>query len=191
MKFKPASWIIVILPAIVLSFFLVTCAGPAYAKEEGTTTRKEKVAAVKEKMATREAALKKKLDAFKDRKKATYSAKISENLNKINQKQTASMLKHLDKMTSILTKLEKIEGASTADAKTAINAAKAAVSAQAEKDYTLVVTSESKVKTDSQSLRDSLHTDLKAVRALVVDAKQSVANAIKTAKSNTKEGKGG
>lgn len=172
--------------------------------KERIETRKEivaqKVDTLKERMATKEAALKAKLDAFRDRKKATAAARISENLNKINDKQTSQMLKHLDKMTSILNRLEDRVNRGTpdikdaalaqtaiADAEAAITTASSAVKAQSEKEYTLSVSSESKVRTDAKGTRDQLHTDLRAVRKLVIDAKQAVANAIRVAKSGKLE----
>ncbi len=173
--------------------FISTCA--AYAKEStGTaTTRKEKiqqrVEVRKENMATRAATLKEKLKNFRDQKKATAAARISENLNKINDNQTSQMLKHLDKMTSILSKLEaRVSSANTAVAKAKIASAEAAVKAQAENDYSLVLSSESKAKVEAQAIRQKLHTDLKTVRQTVIDAKQSVAAAIRAAREGAKNG---
>lgn len=152
------------------------------AKKEAVAQRVE---TVKEKMATREAALKAKLEKFKDKKKAEVVERANTNLNQINENQTSQMLKHLDKMSALLSKLESKVGASGAysDAKTSIASASSAVKAQAEKDYTITVTSEGKVKTDAQTVRKQLHSDLKNVRAQVIAAKQAVANAIRTAKS--------
>lgn len=180
---------------------------PATRKEkakERVETRKEIVAqrvdTLKERMATREAALKAKLDAFRDKKKATAAARISENLNRINDKQTEQMLKHLDKMTSILNRLEDRVNRSTpdikdatlaqiaiADAKAAIATASSAVKDQSEKDYTVEVSSESKVRADFKKVRDMLHADLKSIRESVIKAKQAVANAIRVAKSGKLE----
>ncbi|MDP3733284.1 MAG: hypothetical protein Q8Q91_01965 [Candidatus Daviesbacteria bacterium] len=175
--------------------FISTCA--AYAKEStGTaTTRKgkvqEKIEVRKEAVATRAAALKDKLKNFRDQKKASAAARISENLNKINDNQTAQMLKHLDKMTSILNKLEaRVTNADPAieTAKAKIASSEAAVKAQAENDYSLVLSSESKARVEAQALRQKLHTDLKAVRQTVIDAKQSVAAAIRAAREGAKNG---
>lgn len=158
------------------------------AKKEKVEARKEAVAqkleSKKEKMATREAALKAKLDKFRDKKKAETADKVNVNLNQINQKQTEQMLKHLDKMSALLSKLETQKGSSveSSTANAAIASASAAVKVQAAKDYTLTVTSESTVRKDAQKIRDALHTDLRNVRKLVIDAKQSVANAIRTAR---------
>lgn len=159
-----------------------------------------KATAVKEKMATREAALKAKLEKFKDKKKAEIADRVNTNLNKINQKQTEQMQKHLDKMSVLLDKLEArvVSGkpdvkdstaakAAIAAARSSIASATAAVKLQVEKDYTLTVTSESKVKVDAQKARDQLRTDLQALRIQVIEAKQTVGNAIRVAKSGKVE----
>ena len=99
-------------------------------------------------------------------------------------------------MSEILTKLEKRvtenkpdikdpAAAKTAivSAKTQIASAEAAVGTQAEKDYTITINSETTVKVDAKTMRDALHTDLKAVRETVIAAKKAVANAIKEAKN--------
>lgn len=165
-----------------------------------STTRKEKVTQrkedIREKAASREAALKAKLQTFKDKQKATIAEKVNTNLNKINQKMASEMLKHLTRMSEILVKLETRVNAKTPDIKdvssakeaiasasAAINSAKEAVGAQSEKDYTIIVTSEGKIRQDAQNMRKQLHTDLQALRKLVVDAKQEVSNAIRVAKS--------
>lgn len=155
---------------------------------------------IREKIASREAALKARLNNFKDKRKATIAERVNSNLNKINQNQTAQMLRHLNKMSSLLDKLEArvnsakpdikdpaAARAAIATARTNIATTSAAVTAQSEKDYTITVTSESRVKTDAQTQREQLHNDLQALRKQVIDAKQSVANAIRVAKSGKVE----
>lgn len=161
---------------------------------ERIEVRKEKVAErmenKKEAMATREAALKAKLEKFKDKRKAEVADRVNTNLNRINQKQTAQMLKHLDKMSTILAKLEKRANQGTAaiaSAKEGIATATASVKLQAEKDYTIALSSEGTVRKDAQKMREQLHSDLKALRVGVIDAKQAVANAIRVAKSGKLE----
>lgn len=157
---------------------------------------KDRTGAIKEKIASREAALKAKLEKFKDQRKAALTQKLSTNLNTINQNHTRQMTKHLEAMTAILAKLENRVNSGAPDiknpddARLAINSARAAlstatsaVSAQSENDYTVTVTSESKIKTDVKEKRDKLHTDLSAVRELVREAKKSVSDAVRTAKS--------
>ncbi|MBI2196655.1 hypothetical protein HYU45_03515 [Candidatus Daviesbacteria bacterium] len=176
-------------------------------KKEATQkieTRREdveaKVAAARDKIASRAAALKTRLQAFKDQKKAQITERVNTNLNNINQSQTTKMQKHLDKMSEILNKLEarvnqnkpdikdpaKAEEA-IASARATIATASAAVSAQALKDYTISVSSESRVRLDAKLQRDKMHTDLRTVRKAVIDAKQAVANAIRVAKSGKVE----
>lgn len=212
------------MPAATLTLsriFFLTCflillaliAYPVYAQDStksGTTrrekiiekieTRKEVVAQRiderKVKMATREAALKAKLETFRNKKKATAAARINDNLNKINEVHTLNMQKHLDRMLTLLEKLEARVNSGSPDikdktaalsaiasSKAVIATTSAAVTAQAEKDYTIVVSSESRIKIDAKAQRDLLHKDLLALRKLIIDAKQSVINAIKEAKS--------
>lgn len=162
----------------------------------------DKVAVTREKLASKAAALRLKLQTFKDQKKAEIADRVNINLNNINQKQTSQMQKHLDKMSAILDKLEaRVESGkpdvkdpaaarvAIASARAAISSASAAVSTQAQKDYTITVTSEGRIGLDAKVQRDKLHTDLLSLRKIVIDAKQSVANAIRVAKSGpVKEG---
>lgn len=180
--------------AALLSFTLsIPCAVLAKDATQTAVTRKEKVA-------SREAAMKTKLQAFKDKRKAEAAARINTKLNNINAKQTAGMLKHLGKMSALLDKLKArvnsgspdikdpaAAKAAIADSRAKIASATAAVKTQAANDYTITVTSESKIKADAQAQREKLHADLKAVRQQVIAAKQSVANAIRVAKGLRKE----
>ncbi len=149
-------------------------------------------------IASKAAALKLKLQTFKDQKKAQIAERVNTNLNDINQKQTEQMQKHLDAMSVILDKLEVRVNSPTPDikdpeaARVAIASARAtiatvsaAVLAQSQKDYTIQVTSESKIGVDAKTQRDKLHADILAIRKAVIDAKQSVANAIRVAKSGS------
>lgn len=155
----------------------------------------ERISTLKERMASREAALKERLLQFKDKKKAEVTERVSTNLNKINKNHTQMMLKFLNRASEILTKLETRVNQRSADikdptaansaiseAKTAIMSATEAVNAQAEKDYTIVVSSESRVKVDTQAQRKKLHDDLAATREIVGDAKKAVSDAIRIAK---------
>lgn len=168
---------------------------PATTRKYRIETRKEK-----ERIATKEAVLKAKLEKFKDKKRAEIADRVNTNLNRINQKQTEQMLKHLDRMSTILGKLEErvrkgtpdikdvtLAKAAIASAKGSIAAATASVKLQAEKDYTIAVSSEGTVRKDAQKTRVQLHNDLKAVRVQVIGAKQAVSNAIRVAKSGKVE----
>lgn len=162
--------------------------------KERTEERKVRQEEKKQRIASKTAELKVRFTEFKDKRKAALAEKINNSLNTVNDRQTAAMQKHLEKMEELLTKLEErvnnkaaegkdISSASAAIARSAasIASAKSAVSAQADKDYAIAVSTESAVRIDAKEARDQLHTDLKAVRELVVEAKQSLANAIRVA----------
>ncbi len=151
---------------------------------------------IKDKLASRDAALKAKLDAFKDKKKAAVAERVNANLNRINQNQTDQMRKNLSTMTSILDKLEaRVDRGSPdvkdpaatkiaiASARATIATDTAAVTTQSGKDYTISVTSETRIREDVKTMRDKLFTDLKTAREGVIGAKQLVVNAIRVAKS--------
>lgn len=167
-------------------------------------TRKEAVQAkmegIKAKMVSREATLKLKLESFRDKKKATAAARINTNLNNINTRHTEMMQKNLDNMTAILNKLENrvnegkpdIKDSANAkvaitNARNAISSASAAVTVQSEKDYTIQVTSENKVRLDALSQRELLYKDLMTLRKVIIDTKQTVMNAIRVARAEKQE----
>lgn len=173
--------------ATTLLIFVALAAYPALAIDATTaaTNRKElaqeRVDSRKEKMASREAELRAKLGKFKDQRKAQIAERVNTNLNNINKNQTDQMQRHLVLMTTLLDKLQIRINQTTPEITTAranIATTSAAVTAQAAKDYTITVTTESRIKADATKTRNQLHTDLKAVRELVIAAKQSVANAI-------------
>lgn len=150
----------------------------------------------REKIASKEANFKKRLESFKDKRKSEIVGRININLNKINQHITDRMLKHLEKMSSILDRLNTRvnEGSpdikdpaaaklAIASASAAIAGANEAVKNQAVIDYSITEASESSAKKEAQEKRQKLHDDLQAVRKLVIGAKQAVAHAIKLTKS--------
>lgn len=191
---------------LLVSFLVVLLFAPLYpvyaedSTSSGSTTRSpkpirpklekkiEKVEDRLERIASKTAQLKERLGKFKDQKKAKVVERINEELNKINTRQTDNMAKHLAKMTEILGKVEDRSASNSAnttdvqtaivDAKGKIASASAAVEVQADKDYSISVSSESGVRADAKKTRDMLHTDLKATRGLVQEARASVAAAI-------------
>lgn len=193
--------------AVVLMVAVFLFPAIALAQDKSTTTSpreklQQKRVDIRANAATHAAELKAKLSKFKDKKKAEVTQKVSGNLNKINQNRTDHFLKFLAKATEILNKLEtRVNGAGSkdttsakaaiADARASLASAKAAVQAQAGKDYTITVSSETKVRSDVTLIRDRLHQDLQAIRKQVVDAKQSVANAIKVASTSLGGSKNG
>ena len=161
--------------------------------KEKAETRKDnmesRIAALREKVATKEAQLKARLDAFKDKKKAQVAERVSTNLNKVNSNRTDAMLKHLTRLSEILSKLEKRVGVTNLaidEAKTAISDAETVVNAQTEKDYTLTISSETRAKAEATKVREQLHADLKTAHEAVKNAKNKVVAAIQ-ASLGTKE----
>ena len=161
---------------------------------------RRKLEDIRAKIASREAEMRLKFQQFKDKQKATIAERVNTSLNKINQNQTDQMLKHLDLMSTLLDKLEDrvnknssdikdpaAANQAIADARATIDAAKTAVQAQAQKDYTIQVTTETKIRLDAQAKRDQLHKDIMALRKQVIDAKQKVSDAVRIAKSGSKE----
>lgn len=147
----------------------------------------------REMMATKAAALKERLEDFRDKIKANIIEKVSNALNRINDNRTERMQAHLDKMSEIVVKLENrlAEASSSArntasasaaitSAKETIDVASEAVAKQAEKDYTVNVSTEKLSRAETKDTRDVLHNDLQSVKRLVVDAKHKVAMAIRS-----------
>lgn len=184
-----------ILLAVFLTFTSITSAQTAStaatAQQKALGKRdalQQKMDAVKEKIASREAAFKNKLSKFRDKDKAALVERINTTLSQINQKRTADMTNYVNRMSEILSKVEARAGsnsdasasAAIANAKASITSAKQAVESQAQNDYTIEVSSESTVRADAKKARDKLHEDLQATRKTVVDAKQAVAEAIRS-----------
>lgn len=147
--------------------------------------------------------LKEKLSVFRDQRKAESAQRISDNLNKINQKRVEQSNKRITRLSEILNMVQTRMQVSTdsaqvasgsaaiADAKKAIEITQSKVTAQGQKDYTLKISTESTVKGDATSAKQTLLADLKVVEESFIAAKQSVANAIKmTVKTVKKEPNG-
>ncbi|MBI4038255.1 hypothetical protein HY387_01240 [Candidatus Daviesbacteria bacterium] len=187
------------LLSILLALFIFALPTISVLAEDSTSTGVTRREAVQQKIATRAAALKLKLQAFRDQNKAKRVEKINETLAMINKKRTDHFVKFLDNAQRISNKLEDrvneaeasgkdttVAKAAIADAKTAIQAAKAAVLDQADNDYTIEVSSEKTVREDAKAARDSLRNDLGNLRKQVVEAKQAVAKAIQVAATTLK-----
>ncbi len=143
---------------------------------------------MEDKMATRAAELRAKLQKFRDKNKAGRVENINTNLTAVNKKSTDQMQAHLDRISGIVAKVktwiaeQESAGKDMASAKAELaaiegdwSAASNAVAAQAENDYTIVVNTEATVKTDAQATRNKLRTDLKTVHDQVVDIRQGLA----------------
>lgn len=150
----------------------------------------ERLNDLKERIASKTATLRLRLQNFKDKQKATRVERVSATLNQINDKETRLLNAHLNKMTDILSKVElRINTASSSantnsakatvdGAKIVIQKAKEAVATQSANDYTLSITSEATAGSQAKAMRNKLFNDLKAVRDLVVASRRAVATAI-------------
>lgn len=167
--------------------------------EKRREAARERFNARRDKIASKEAALKERLTVFKDQRKAQATERINKNLNLVNDKRVATMRKHLQKMSELLGKLNsrvntaKTSGkdvseaqAAMASASASLASASAALDVQTEKDYSLNVSTESAVRQEAKASRDNLHTDLQNVRKLIVEAKQALMNAFRVAATTLK-----
>lgn len=152
------------------------------------TSQEARIKLRNDQIASKSAQLKAKIAAFRDQKKAVAAERISENLNKINQKRVEQMSKRISGMSEILNKVEQISAtasnsasssAAIADAKSAIETAQAKVTAQGEKDYTLTIRTENTVKTDATNIKQTLLADLKITEDSVRAAKEALVKAIR------------
>lgn len=173
-----------LLSLLLILVFSLSIISPVLAESLPTGRQASKSGVIKrekiqEKMASREALLKEKLAKFKDQKKANRVDKINAELARINKQRTNQMLKFLDNAERILGKVP--SGSSSAQAK--IDEARVAVKLQAEKDYTITITNEAKVKDDAKLAHERLRTDLQNLKKLITEAKQAVARAIREAAS--------
>lgn len=152
---------------------------------------KTEIEAKKEEAKTNFEALKTKLKAdlvvIKDEKKKATAENIVDSITSLNNKLTEGLSDKIDQIENVLvsidSRISKAEenniNVGTAKeqsvaAKTAIEKARTAISAQISKKYEVSVTSESTLKAEMKTLRDAFSKDIKAVNALVKSAHEAV-----------------
>lgn len=189
---------------IFIAAFLVlvasVCGSATYAQDSSTSatpvlTNQEKiqnrVLDIKDRIASRSAQLKLKLQTFKDQKKAKIVEKVDGNLAQINQTRTGNMLKSINVLSTIISKLSsRVQGVTDKDttaakssidqANSAISTAQTAVTAQSQKDYPIEATSEATIKDEVVGARLNLHADLKNAQGLLAEARKAVIAALDT-----------
>ncbi|MEK7534330.1 MAG: hypothetical protein AAB600_03240 [Patescibacteria group bacterium] len=134
--------------------------------------------------------LKEKLNVIRDEKKKVLVEKIDDKITTMNKTHTAKFSAVLEKLMMILNKITdraqnaKLKGVDTSTvdsaieaAKKAIDVAKAAVTTQSAKTYSIEVTSETTLKTKVGRVVSMFRKDLRDVHKIVVDAKQAVQKA--------------
>lgn len=141
----------------------------------------------KKAMETLDTNLKKKV---KDTNKSDAVRKIAEDFNKVNAKITEGFTKVVTKLQEVIktliSRVDRREAAgydmtatrtAITNATTAIDAARIAIDEQSKKVYTVSVTTEVNLKTDTVTARKQLEADLKIVREKITTAQKSVRDA--------------
>lgn len=136
------------------------------------------------------------LKAFKDQTRALLAQQINENLRMINLTMNDAWVMQLDLMADILADLEErvkeaeAAGRDTQEAQAAIDQAKqvladarSAVETQAQKTYTVEVTSEYAIGQDLRKVRNQMNLDLKAVHIRLKQVKEAIQNAVSVVNS--------
>lgn len=161
------------------------------ARIEAKNAMKEAVAeakdALKEKMSEAREEFKEKLAAIKDQRKMNVLTNLDARIQDINKKRTTEMSARIERLTKILATITekttalKSQGKDTEalesnidEATEALEEAKAAVDAQAAKDYVVDVTTETALRTAASTTVKTFTADIKAVHKLVVDAQLAI-----------------
>lgn len=155
-------------------------------RQETRTILKDK----REELKDKKVEFREKLQIIRDEKKRSMVEGIDEKISRMNSTHTARFSTVLEKLEMVLNKItEKAQIAKSKGvdssmvdsaivaAKTAIDAAKATVTAQGLKTYSIEVVSETALKRNVGSVVSMFRKDLKDVHKAVVDAKQAVQKA--------------
>lgn len=113
-----------------------------------------------------------KLQTIKDQKKKALTERIDAKLANANTKHTDRFTQVLSNLQNILDKMN--EDTDKTDAQAAIDTARAAVEAQAAKTYTIIISTETALRSDVGTVTSQLRLNLMATHKAVVDAKQAV-----------------
>ncbi len=123
-----------------------------------------------------------KLQTLKDERKKKIVERADLKLAEINKRRTDAMMRHLDKMSEILAKV-KARGGDTTVAEAVVAEARSAVAAQAAKIYTIIITTEDKLRINVGETMRALMTDLRKLHEeKIVAARKAVSDAIKSVK---------
>ena len=157
------------------------------AREESVDRMKEARENLQDRIEAKRAELKVRLQRIKDERKKQVVERIDKNLDAINKRMTDHFVNALGKLEDILVRIgertdrAQDQGIDVASVNTAIIAAqevikvaRAAVEAQAAKTYTIVVNTETGLKSDVGKVRQALHADLRVVFEAVKKARDAV-----------------
>lgn len=134
--------------------------------------------------------LKAKLQNIKDERKKAAVERIDQNLTELNSRMTTHYTNVLDQISEVLKRIvsrtDKAQAngidvtsvrTAIANAQAAIDAARAAVTAQVSKVYSLNITTDAALKNNVGAARKALHDDLKKVEDLVKAARTATQQA--------------
>jgi hypothetical protein len=127
---------------------------------------------LKEKIASKEAEFKQKLQLIKDTKKKALIEKINEKINTINARHTERYAQIIGNLQLVFDKTETTMNKTSALG--AINAAKLAVENQASKTYTITIATEEGLRNSVGLVISQLRQDLNVAYKAVVNARQAV-----------------
>lgn len=167
---------------------VATSSAPATVNRELKEAREKGLSA----SASARTAFQQKLNTIRDAKKKERAERLNTNLNEVNKKRTEALMKFLDRVSEIFTKVQnraanaKAAGKDTskvdaaiAKAQADIATAKSAILAQAAKQYTATITSENALRNDMGTAMKQLQSDLGKVKDVVTQAHKSVSEAVK------------
>lgn len=160
---------------------IVTQSQSAFAKNSDNELRGERKASI--------SALKKQfkleIRKIRDEKKQLIAEKFVEKMNRVNQKRVEHWRKVLARLTEILALISSKLGTGNSSVQIAaekLATAQAAVDAQALKEYSLEVSSESALKSNAGQAMASEQSDLRTVLNLVNEARKAVHDALRVLK---------
>lgn len=153
---------------------------------------KDRMQEKRETMKEKREEFKQKLQTIRDEKKKAVVERIDSKLSLVNERRTNRMSEHLERLSSILTKIKeraevaKSSGKDTnavdaaiASAEASLANAQSAVATQAAKEYVIIIDSETTLKNSVGKTTSQLQSDLQTVHKAVVDAKQAVQRAVR------------
>lgn len=171
--------------------------------EELKATREAQRAQNKQEMQTKREEVKAKVTAMRDVRKKQVVERVQSKISDINTRRTDHFLKVLERLSTILDKIQsrtekaKAEGknvtsieSAIASARTAISSAESTVNTQKAKTYQITVTDDTTARNDVGATAKQLESDIRAVQDTVQVARQAVQNVFQQIKTIVGSGAG-
>ena len=164
--------------------------------EELKANREAKREEVKANVQAKREEIKAKVQSMRDERKKLVVERVQTKLGEVNGRRTDHFLKVLERLSTILDKIQsrtekaKTEGKNVtavetaiASARTAISTAQTAVNTQKAKTYEITVTDDTTAKNDVGAITKQLQEDLRVVQDTVAAARNAVQNVFKEIKA--------